>query len=287
MFALQTPSGEKPDWTKIKFETLEVEKKGQVLHVWLNRPDSRNAFNAKMHHELEDELIDLVEEDPDIKVLLVRGRGKIFSAGHDLKEVASGYATTGKPGGWDPYRRPGPMKTWWCSKTIIAAVHEYVGPISWAYLADIDFVLAAEGTRFSLEQARMGGGSAGGTMLCNHFPPKVFKQMVMVGGWMSAEQAKNYGFVTRVTSKEQLDAEAERWAEEICKVPLRQLQSAKANVHRQYETQGYLTSYARNIETGHGGSEDMAWFQKVMTEGLKPALAERDAPFDEEVSQIK
>jgi enoyl-CoA hydratase/carnithine racemase len=286
MFMLQTPQGEKPDWSNLKFETLEVEKHGAVLHVWLNRPEVRNAFNAKMHHELEDQLIDLVEDDDDIKVVLVRGRGKLFSSGHDLKEVATGYATTGKPGGWDQYRRPGPMKTWWCSKTIIAAVHEYVGPIAWNYLADIDFVLAAENTRFSLEQARMGGGSAGGTMLLYHFPPKVFKQMVMIGGWMTAEQAKDYGFVARVVSREELDAQAERFANEVAKVPLAQLRSAKANVHRQFEAQGYFTSFTRNIETGHGGTEDKAWFQKVLSEGLKSALAERDAPFDETVSQI-
>ena len=270
----------------LKFETIEVEKKGGVLNIWLSRPAVRNAFNAKMHEELEEVALDYAEDDPDIKVIVVRGRGKIFSAGHDLVEVATGYATVGKPGGWDPHRRPGPMKAWYCTKPIIAGVHGYVGPIAWSFLSDIDFVIAAAGTRFSLEQARMGGGAAGGTMLLNHFPPKVWKQLIMIGGWMTAEQAKGYGFVARVVPQEELDAEVDKWAAEICKVPLAQLQSSKQNVHRQFELQGYLTTYARNMETGHGGAEDMAWFKKVVNEGLKPALKERDAPFDDTVSQI-
>jgi enoyl-CoA hydratase/carnithine racemase len=278
--------GEPVKLEDLKFETIQVEKKGGVLNIWLNRPEVRNAFNALLHHELEEVALDYAEDDPDIKVIVVRGRGKIFSAGHDLVEVASGYATVGKPGGWDPHRRPGPAKTWYCSKPIIAGVHTYVGPIAWSFLSDIDFVIAAEGTRFSLEQARMGGGSAGGTMLLNHFPPKVWKQLIMIGGWMTAEQCKDYGFVARVVPQDQLDAEVDKWATEICKVPLAQLQASKQNVHRQFEAQGYLTTYMRNLESGHGGSEDMAWFKKVMDEGLKAALKERDAPFDDTVSQI-
>jgi enoyl-CoA hydratase/carnithine racemase len=90
-----------------------------------------------------------------------------------------------------------------------------------------------------------------------------------------------------VVPREELDAVAEHWAEEIAKVPLAQLRSSKANVHRQMEATGYLTAFTRNIETGHGGHEDMGWFKKVLDEGLKAALAERDAPFDNEVSQIK
>ncbi len=275
-----------PNLAALDFQTLEVKKRGSILEVWLNRPERRNAWNARMHHEMEDMVVNYAEDDPEIKVILVRGRGEVFSAGHDLYEVAAGYATVGKPGGWDPHRRPGPTGVWYCSKTILIGVHKFVGPIAWNFLGDSDFVIAAEGTRFSLEQARMGGGSAGGTSRLFHLPPKVWKKLIMMGGWMTAEQALDLGFVSRVVPREQLDAELEKWATEICKVPLKQLQAAKVNVHRQWEAMGFLTSFMQSRADGHGSPEDMAWFKKVMTDGLVSALKERDTPFDESVSRV-
>ena len=275
-----------PDLSALKFETMEVSKSGNVLYVWLNRPKRRNAWNARMHHEMEEMVVNYAEDDPDIKVIVVRGRGPIFSAGHDLYEVAEGYASVGKPGGWDPHRRPGPSGVWYCSKPILVGVHKYVGPIAWQFLGDSDFVIAAEGTQFSLEQARMGGGSAGGTSRHFHFPPKVWKKLTMTGGWMTAEQALKLGFVSRVVPREELDQEVESWAQEICNIPLKQLQAAKVNVHRQWEAMGFLTSFMQSRADGHGSPEDMVWFKTVMEQGLTKALKERDTPFDQSISRV-
>ena len=87
-----------PDLSKLHFETMEVAKRGNILDVWLNRPKRRNAWNARMHHEMEEMVVNYAEDDADIKVIVVRGRGPVFSAGHDLYEVAAGYASVGKPG---------------------------------------------------------------------------------------------------------------------------------------------------------------------------------------------
>src|SRR5665213_352849 len=95
-----------PKLEELDFQTLEVKKDGGVLNVWLNRPERRNAWNARMHEEMEEMVVRYAEDDPEVKVIVVRGRGKIFSAGHDLIEVAAGYSSVGKPGGWDPHRRP-------------------------------------------------------------------------------------------------------------------------------------------------------------------------------------
>jgi len=275
-----------PDLSKLHFETMQVSKKGNILEVWLDRPARRNAWNARMHHEMEEMVVNYAEDDPEVKVIVVRGRGPVFSAGHDLYEVAAGYASVGKPGGWDPHRRPGPTGVWYCSKPILVGVHKFVGPIAWAFLGDADFVIATDDTRFSLEQARMGGGSAGGTSRHFHLPPKVWKKLIMMGGWMSADQALEYGFVSRVVTRDKLDEEVEKWATEICKVPLKQLQAAKVNVHRQWEAMGFLTSFMQSRADGHGSEEDMEWFKKVVNEGLVNALKERDTPFDQSVSRV-
>jgi 2-(1,2-epoxy-1,2-dihydrophenyl)acetyl-CoA isomerase len=268
------------------YETILAEKDGQILSVWLNRPEARNAWNALMHHEW-DRVLDEAADDDDVKCVVLRGKGKIFSAGHDLKEVASGYATKGIAGGWDPHRTPQLNHAWYFTKPIVAGVHGYVGPIAMAQLSNVDFVIAAEDTRFSFEQARMGGGSPGGEPLVFQFPMRVWKQLLMLGGWMDAWQARRYDFVQRVVPEDELDAEVMRWARQVCKVPLRQLQAAKSGIHRQFELMGLANMEAvQSRMSGHGSPEDMEWFQSVMDVGLKAALSSRDAEFDETISCV-
>src|SRR5262245_36554997 len=143
-----------------EYETLLVNQRGPVLEVQLNRPEARNALSWQLHHEW-DTVLDRAEDDPEIRVVTLTGTGPIFSAGHDLKEVAEGYATEGKPSGVPAHEPPHLPRAWYFRKAIIAGVHGYVGPAANHLLASCDFVIAASGTRFSFEQTRMGGGGAG------------------------------------------------------------------------------------------------------------------------------
>jgi len=271
---------------RTEYETLLVKVDGPICEVTLNRPESRNAWNAQMHKDY-DELLNEASDDDSINVVTIRGAGKVFSAGHDLKEVASGYATEGKPGGWDPHRVPQLPRAWYFHKPIIAGVHGYVGPVAMHMLGVVDFVIAAEGTRFSFEQTRMGGGGNGGTTMVFHFPMRVWKKLYMMGGWLDADQAHELHFVQRVVKREEVDAEVRRWAEEICKVAQRQVRTAKEGIHRQFELMGLGNmELVQNRNSGHGSKPDMEWFQKVLDQGLKKSLADRDGHFDQNVAKI-
>jgi methylglutaconyl-CoA hydratase len=65
------------------FETLQVERDGRVVRLWLNRPAVRNAFNAVMVRELRQALED-VRRDDDVRVVVLSGRGSSFCSGADL-----------------------------------------------------------------------------------------------------------------------------------------------------------------------------------------------------------
>ncbi len=65
------------------FQTLEIETRERVATVWMNRPDTHNAFDEALIHELT-EAFEGVEKDPQVRVLVLAGRGKSFSAGADL-----------------------------------------------------------------------------------------------------------------------------------------------------------------------------------------------------------
>jgi enoyl-CoA hydratase/carnithine racemase len=264
-----------------------VERAGAVCHIWLNRPDVRNALTSKMEADL-DEILTEIEIDEQIRVVTLRGKGSVFSSGHDLKEAAADYARGISPSA-KPGRVPSLLRLWYFKKPIVAAVHGFVGPWPFIMLGHVDFILAAEGTRFSLEHARLGAEPPGGSPLVFHFPPNVWKKLSMMGGWLDADQAHHYGFVQRVVKADRLDDELEAWTDYIARIPPKQIESTKMAIHRQYELMGLATMelvQSRILEGGHGTPEDMAWFQNLAAKGMKESLRERDAGFDDGVAQV-
>ena len=72
-----------------KFEAIRYEVDGPVATLTLNRPDAANAQSTQMLEEL-DAALDLADADDAVRVVIVAGEGKHFSAGHDLKEILEG-----------------------------------------------------------------------------------------------------------------------------------------------------------------------------------------------------
>jgi len=69
----------------MKFKYILLEKKEHIATVTLNRPDKLNALNEKMFDEIADALVN-IGEDEDMRVLVLTGAGRAFSAGADLRE---------------------------------------------------------------------------------------------------------------------------------------------------------------------------------------------------------
>ena len=269
-----------------RFDTLLATKKGPILEVLLNRPEARNAITHAMEREIT-ELLNLAADDDEVRVVTLRGAGKLFSAGHDLKEVAQGYIDEAKPSGVDPHRVPALRSMWYFPKPIIAGVHEYVGPIAQDILAHCDFVIASEGTRFSFEQARMGAGVVYWSPLVFMFPMRVWKKLMMMGGWYTAEQALKWDFVQRVVPAERLEDEVRAWADELALVPPQQTKAAKLGIHRQYELMGLANmALVGNVVSGHGAESDREFFKIVLEQGMRKALAFRHNESDESVTQV-
>lgn len=269
------------------YETLEIVKRGPILDVRLNRPEARNAMTFKMDAEL-DLILDEAEDDPEVAAVTLRGNGVLFCAGHDLKEVAAGYRSEGRPSGLPKHMtRPQMPRAWYFKKPLIAGVHGYVGPMGNHLIAGCDFVIAAEGTRFSFEQTRMGGGAAGGTILNFQLPMRVVKKLWLMGGWFDTEKALAMDYVQRVVPLEDLEGETLRWAEEAAKIPAEQYTGAKEMIHRCYEIRGLVgIAMIQNKVSGHGSVKDRKFFEMVQEVGLKDALKWRDGQFDQSVARV-
>ena len=68
-------------------QTLALEQQGPVLHLTLNRPDVRNAMSLTMVQELH-AVFDQIENDPEVRIVVIRGAGGHFCAGGDIKDMA-------------------------------------------------------------------------------------------------------------------------------------------------------------------------------------------------------
>ena len=267
------------------YETLLVKRDGPILEVVLNLPETRNAITYPMEAEIW-RVGKEASDDPNVKVITLTGAGDLFCSGHDLKEVAAGYASEGKPSG-KPYRIPGLFPLWYCTKPIVAGVHKYVGPMGQDLLSHCDFVISAEGTRFSFEQARFGGGVLTYSPLVFQLPMRVWKKMVMTGGWFDEQDALRWDFVQRVVPREDLESTVRQWAEQIALVPLQQLIAGKQGIHRQYELMGLVNmATVQNVVSGHGDPEDKKFFEMVMSVGLREALKFRQEGVDNDFSKI-
>jgi enoyl-CoA hydratase/carnithine racemase len=261
------------------YETIVVEP-GTVTKIGLNRPERRNAINRQMERELAAALT-AADADPDCHVIILHGHGPVFSAGHDLYEVAAMYAGGENVGDLYFGKRTLQEDVWNVRTPIIAAVHGYLGPHAIHTVMCADLIIAAEGTRFSMEQVRVGGAN-GNPQVTFTIGEKRHKEWRLLGKAIDARVALRWGIVNAVVPAEQLMATATRWAEWIAAVPPQNAVANKLSVNKDVERLGIWELHKLGFffgRMGHGSTVDRAFFQRVLDEGLKPSLRERDAKF--------
>jgi len=82
---------------------IRIERAGPVLHLWLNRPEARNAMTRQMQREIL-ALFDSIRDDRSVRVVVIRGAGKTFSAGGDIKNMQAAGSPQAASGGIDELR---------------------------------------------------------------------------------------------------------------------------------------------------------------------------------------
>ncbi len=267
------------------YEGFLVNKNGSILEIMLNRPEARNAIT----HDMElswNAILDAAEVDPEVKVVTLRGAGPVFSAGHDIRAGAAREesATPTAPDRYTDYPSPRP---WYFPKPVVAGVHGYVGPAANMLLSGCDFVIAAEGTRFSFENSKTSTANPEATPFPMLLPMRVLKKLYMLGGWMDAEQALEFQYVQRVVAPEQLEHELSRWADYISKLNPEAVQGTKKAIHRVYEIMGHATLIGLADRAPRVQNPANAEFSQIVREkGLREAIKFRDAQFDPDIARV-
>src|SRR5262249_6771464 len=181
------------------YECIKVEKADKLATVTLNRPDSLNAVNPQLHHELERIWVDLAE-DADVNAILLTGAGKAFCAGGDVKGMAS-RASGGGAGGQRRFA-PNPHG----GRRLVQNMLEVEQPIIGAINGDAvglgatialfcDVIVASEKARFGDPHVRVGivAGDGGAVIWPLLIGPARAKEFLMRGHLVNGAEAAKIG----------------------------------------------------------------------------------------------
>jgi 2-(1,2-epoxy-1,2-dihydrophenyl)acetyl-CoA isomerase len=222
------------------YETILFKRDGGVATIALNRPEVLNAFNGRMHEELHDAL-DSAAADEEVRCVALRGEGRGFSAGADLKseELSRG---DGEPPDLGEYLRRTYSQTIWkiigMEKPVVAALH---GPVYGAGVGIVlacDLRLAAESAKFSVAFIKIGLMPDAGV---SFFLPRVVGlgraiEMSMLGEVVDAEEAYRIGLVGKVVPDAKLEEETTALASKLAALPTRALAQIKQTLHASFES---------------------------------------------------
>jgi len=203
------------------------EKKNRIAYITLNRPEAQNAFDPETVIELIDAWKDYRDDD-NLRCAIITGAGdEVFSSGADLKRLIPLITGAREPETdadkmiqKDPYLpQKAFLRTMKIDKPIIAAIngHAIAGGMEILYSTDIR--VAAEGVRFGLQEAKWSIVPLMGSSvkLPRQIPYVKAMEILLTGELFDAEEALRLGFINKVVPKDQVMAEAERYADIIAK----------------------------------------------------------------------
>jgi enoyl-CoA hydratase/carnithine racemase len=179
------------------FETLLFSKEDGVAHISLNRPRSLNAYNIQMRNDFS-QVLSAVADDPEVRAVLITGRGRAFCAGADLTEFGTAPSLVrARQVRWE---RDVWGQLYGLRQPVVAALHGYcIGSgLEIALLCDLR--IAAASTIFAMPEVHLGMiPAAGGTQTLPHNAgPAAALDLLLTGRRFSAAEARDLGLVTRV-----------------------------------------------------------------------------------------
>lgn len=198
---------------------LERHGNGAVTTLTLNMPEKLNALSDEMLAALQSEF-DTLREDEETRVVILKGTGKAFCAGHDLKQMTA--ARQAEDGGKayfkDLFDRCARMmlsiRT--LPQPVIAEVHGIATAAGCQLVATCDMAVAAEGTRFGVNGVNIGlFCSTPMVALSRNVPAKHAFEMLTTGAFIDAARAREIGLVNRVCAPDTLEAETQALAETV------------------------------------------------------------------------
>ena len=260
----------------------------RIATIALNRPKQMNALSDHLLREYVDAL-QLAEDDPDVRVVIVKSSSGHFCAGYD---VAGGDETYSKGVTEDdtPFvddkrnldRMWGATQTAWnLTKPVIAQVNGYCMAGGNDIAGQCDVIIAAENATIQQPQVRRLGLSFN-HMYAYKIGPQWAKILLLTGDPVSGKEAERLGLVAMAVPEDELDDQVLKLAKRLSLLDPTMAAMNKLAVNRVYEAMGMgqARDAANALDTiAHVAPVMQKFVGRAMDAGLKTALIENEAPY--------
>jgi len=217
----------------MEYSTLLFDVQDGVAQITLNRPEALNSINLDMARDLMYAVLHC-DEDPMIRAVVIKGAGSLFCAGGDLKTFAAQRkhlpyyikeVTT--------YLHAAVSRLMRMDPPVVAAVHGYAVGAGMSLAIACDVVIAAQSARFNMAYTRVGLTPDGSS---TYFLPRIVGlkralELTLTNRILSAQEAFEWGIVTKVVTDEELLAQAHAFAKQLAAGAPKALGAAKRLLH--------------------------------------------------------
>lgn len=286
-------------WETVLYEEIE-----NIAKITMNRPQAINTQNIQMLYEM-DEAFKKAEKDPNIRVVILAGAGRHFSAGHDIsfrkEDLGSlgdlqrkyGLAEGEVPSEWRYYHEQDIYLEKCLNirnlfKPTIAQVqgHAVAGGMMVACMCDL--IVAADNAVFSNPTLRMSASSL--EILVEPWDMNNLrraKELIWTGSQFTAQEALELGMINRVVPLEKLEEETLKLARRVAASPPMAVQLTKRSINRTQDMKGQSVSWDYHFimhQLAHSTEEFKAWVkgagEAMSKTGMRGYLEYRDKPYE-------
>ncbi len=259
------------------YKTIQVEKRGQVDWLTLNRPEAMNTISLTMVRELNDYFGGLYN-DATVRVVVMRGAGRCFSPGLDIKDTEArdpAAVPFGGGFGFQGYLADVYIKMRRCPQPIVSLVHGPACGGGFAFVLASDIRIAGESARMNAAFIRLGLSSC--DMGVSYFLPRlvgvsVASELMLTGRFIHAPRALATGLVSEVVPDDRLEAAAQPYIDEMLETSPMGLRMTKEGLSMAVDAPSLEAAMAienRN-QTLCARSNDFAEGRRAFLEKRKP-----------------
>jgi 2-(1,2-epoxy-1,2-dihydrophenyl)acetyl-CoA isomerase len=216
------------------YQYLTVERAAHVATLTLNRPDAYNALDLALGRELFQASLEL-DEDPDVRCVVITGAGRAFCAGGDVKAFVDNLGRIGQHiKELTTYLHGAISRFCRSDKPVIMAVNGVAAGGGFSLALSGDLVVAAESARFTMAYSRIAATPDGSS---SYFLPRLVGvrralELYFTNRPLTAGEALEWGMITRVVPDAELRASVDALARELAQGPSKAFGAAKRLLHQ-------------------------------------------------------
>lgn len=213
----------------MSYNTVIVDQRNHVGFITLNRPEQFNTFSSEMAKELNQAFVQL-DNEKDVRAIIVKGAGKAFSTGIDLSEFSGKSLRQYRE--WVGLMEQMSHVISYMKKPVIASVHGYAVANGAGLIAACDLAVVAEGTKIGTTAINVGLFCMGPAVpLSRSLGRKRCMEMLLTGDMIDAEDAERWGLVNKVVPADRLEEETMALANKLTEKSPLALQMGKQSFY--------------------------------------------------------